>query len=171
MELWDVYDNDRIRTGKTMVRGDIPEGAFHLVIHVCIINSEGKMLIQQRQPFKDGWPGMWDLTAGGSAIAGESSRQAIERELFEEIGYSLDMSNRRPCLTVNFDKGFDDIYIVESDVDIDKLRLGYEEVKQVKWAAKEEVLSLLDEGQFVPFYKNLINLIFDMKGKLGALTL
>jgi isopentenyldiphosphate isomerase len=59
MELWDVYDINRNKANKTMVRGEPFEiGNYHLVIHVCIFNSDNKMLIQQRQPFKEGWPNM-----------------------------------------------------------------------------------------------------------------
>jgi isopentenyldiphosphate isomerase len=111
MELWDVYDKDRNRTNKTMIRGDsFEEGAYHLVIHVCLFNPLGEMLIQQRQETKEDWKNMWDVTVGGSAISGETSQQAAEREVKEEIGYPLDLQNRRPSLTVNFDHGFDDFY-------------------------------------------------------------
>ena len=81
-ELWDVYDKDRVKTGKLHKRGEtLPEGQYHLVVHVCIFNSKNQMLIQQRQPFKDNWNNMWDLTVGGSAIAGDTSSQAAEREI------------------------------------------------------------------------------------------
>ena len=50
MELWDVYDINRNKTGKTAVRGEgLPEGGFHLVVHVCILGSDGRMLIQKRR--------------------------------------------------------------------------------------------------------------------------
>lgn len=32
---------------------------------------------------------MWDLTVGGSAISGDTSQMAAEREVYEEIGYPL----------------------------------------------------------------------------------
>ena len=55
MELWDIYDKDRNKTGRTMKRGEpMKDGDYHLVVHICIFSSDGKMLIQQRQPFKDG---------------------------------------------------------------------------------------------------------------------
>ena len=64
MELWDVYDINRNKTGKTAVRGEgLPEGGYHLVVHVCIIGSDGRMLIQQRQPFKHGFSNLWDVSA------------------------------------------------------------------------------------------------------------
>lgn len=143
-------------------------GAYHMVVHVCVFDSQGKMLIQQRQPFKHGWPNMWDVTVGGSATAGESSQTAAERELFEEIGYRLDLSGARPHLTVNFDVGFDDYYLAEAEVEIDKLQLQYEEVRQVKWASKEEILAMIDSGEFIPYYKHLICLLFDMRKGYGS---
>ncbi len=90
MEYFTLYDQDRIPLGKQILRGEkIPEGEYHIAIHVCVFNSENKMLIQQRQPFKEGWSNMWDVSAGGSAIAGENSREAAQRELEEEIGLKI----------------------------------------------------------------------------------
>ena len=171
MELWDVYDVDRQLTGKTMVRGEtFEEGAYHLVVHVCVFNSEGKMLIQQRQPFKHGWSGMWDVTCGGSAIQGESSRDAAHRELLEEVGIDIDFSGSRPDMTTNFEHGFNDIYIVQKDVDISTLELQYEEVKAVKWASCEEIFSMIDDGTFIPRYKSFMHLLFDKrKGEKGCI--
>ena len=86
MELWDLYTENREKTEKTMVRGEkIPDGYFRMVVHVVIFNSDGEMLIQKRQPFKSGWSGMWDITVGGSAIAGDDSRSAARRETLEDL--------------------------------------------------------------------------------------
>ena len=169
MELWDIYDKERVNTGQTMVRGsDFAEGHYHLVVHVCIFNSKGEMLIQQRQPFKKGWSNMWDITVGGSAIAGDLSHTAAERELLEEIGYKIDLSDIRPHFSVNFEFGFDDYYLIEEDIDINKLILQYEEVQKVKWASKDEIIKMLEDGIFIPYYKNLIELFFEMRKKYSA---
>ncbi len=169
MELWDVYNADRTKSGKTMVRGaDFAENSYHLVVHACIFNSNNHMLIQKRQPFKAVWPGMWDITVGGSAVAGETSQSAIERELFEELGLKLDLQHVRPHLTVNFDAGFDDIYLLERDVDIGELKLQFEEVEQVKWASEDEIYRKLDAGEFIPYYKSLIKMFFDMRKHYGC---
>lgn len=168
MELWDVYDADRQKTGRTMVRGDkFKVGDFYLVVHVCIFNSKKQMLIQQRQPFKDGWSNMWDTTVGGSAVAGDSSKTAAEREVLEEIGYKICLDGIKPHITINFDDGFDDIYLVNDDVEISKLKLQYEEVQQVKWATKEEIQKMIKEGVFIPYYSAYIDLLFTMHGYGG----
>ena len=101
MELFDLYTAERKKTDRKMIRGEpTPEGLYRLVVHVCIFDAQGRMLIQQRQPFKRGWSNLWDITVGGSAIAGDSSRFAAERETREELGLSLDLSGVRPSLTI-----------------------------------------------------------------------
>lgn len=171
MELWDIYNIDRTKSNRTMVRGDEFESdSYHLAVHACIFNSNNEMLIQQRQPFKSGWSDMWDITVGGSAVSGETSQTAVERELFEEIGLKINFQNIRPNLTVNFDVGFDDIYLIEKEVDINGLKLQYEEVQRVKWASIDEIYQKIDEGIFIPYYKSLIKLFFDMRNKYGCIS-
>jgi isopentenyldiphosphate isomerase len=153
-----------------MRRGDhFEDGAYHLVVHICIFSPDGRMLIQQRQPFKDGWPDKWDITVGGSALAGENSREAARREVFEEIGYPLDLTDVLPAMSVNFPRGFDDTYLLCAQPDLASLRLQPEEVQAVKWAGLDEILSMIDDGSFIPYRKNLIRLFFEMKDSLGAI--
>jgi len=168
MEFWDIYNSDREKTGATMVRGDrIKPGDHHIMVHVCVFNNAGQMLIQLRHPDKEVWGDKWDISAGGSAVAGDTSSVAIHREMLEEIGIDYDFSNIRPHLTVNIHGAFDDIYIVDLDADISTLRLQPEEVKQVKWADRDEIFRMIDSGEFVPYRKSLISLIFDMRSGYG----
>ena len=169
MELWDLYDRDRTPTGEVHQRGKpIPSGRYHLVVHVVIFNSRSEMLIQQRQPFKEGWPNLWDVTVGGSAVAGDTSRTAAQREVMEEIGLAIDLTDELPKMTLPFDCGFDDIYTLTMDVDLSTLTLQESEVQAVKWATETEILALMDDGQFLPYHKSLIQLLFAMKDSRGA---
>jgi len=170
MELFDLYDKNRILLNRTLERGKpMPEGCFHIVVHACIFNSNGEMLIQQRQPFKTGWPGKWDLSCGGCAKTGEDSQAAMERELREELGLDVSLKGAMPVMTVNFREGFDDIYVLQKDIVIEDLNLQYEEVKAVRWAALEQVLSMIDGDEFIPYHKDLIRLLFYMRNHKGAL--
>ena len=170
MELMDVYDENRVKTECTFERGTkLAKGEYYAVVHVCIFNSEGKMLIQQRQSFKRGWPDKWDVTVGGCVSAGETSRQSAEREVLEELGYELKLEDSRPHLTVNFDDGFDDIYIVEREVDIKSLKLQYEEVQAVRWAGLDEIHELITTGRFIPLKSGLIDLLFAMRKQRGTM--
>ncbi len=135
MEQWDLYSKDRVRTGKKIFRGEkIPQGFFRIVVHVCIFNKEGKMLIQQRQVSKNSYPDKWDVSVGGCVVAGESSWQAAQREVIEELGISINLEDRRPHLSVTFENGFDDYYIIKQELDINSLQLQQEEVQKAVWA-------------------------------------
>ena len=169
MELWDLYTRDRIPTGETHERGKpLPADRYHMVVHVVIFNTRGEMLIQQRQPFKQGWPNLWDVTVGGSAIAGDNSRTAAERETLEEIGLAIDLSQELPKLTIPFDVGFDDIYTLIMDVDLAALTLQESEVQAVKWADEAEVLAMLADGRFIPYHRAFIELLFALRDSRGA---
>lgn len=170
MELWDVYDVNRAKTGATAVRGEgLPEGGYHIVVHICVFNDKGEMLIQQRQPFKKGFPDLWDVSAGGSALAGETSAQAAVRETREEIGLDIDLTGVRAKFSMSFDKGFDDWYVVTKNADVAALALQPEEVQAARWAGRGEILALIREGKFIPYYESFINMIFDTNGKYGAI--
>ena len=161
MELFDLYTADREKTGKTMVRGEpTPEGYYRLVVHICIFDGQGRMLIQQRQPFKHGWSNMWDISVGGSAVAGDDSRSAAERETREELGLEIDLKDERPTMTIYWEHGFDDYYVLTRNVDLDTLTLQPEEVQTVRWAEKEEILQMIDDRTFIPYEKSLIELLF-----------
>ena len=171
MEIWDIYDSNRVKTGRTHVRGEkLAEGDYHIVVFIAVFNSAGQMLIQQRQPFKEGWSGYWDITAGGSAISGDTSQQAAARELYEEVGIKADFSGVRPHFTVYAETCFCDFYLHRQDVDIDKLQLGYDEVAQVKWATKQEIFDMMAAGTFVPAQRGSIELCFGLIERRSTLT-
>lgn len=169
MERWDIYDMDRIKTGETMERGEaFAPGTYHLVVHVCVFNKKGELLIQQRQPFKKGFSNLWDITVGGSALAGESSQSAAERELMEELGIKADLQGVRPYFTMNFPQGFDEYYLIQQEINLEDLTLQYEEVQAARWASKEEIFQMVDSGEFVPYYKGILQLMFENRRRYGA---
>ena len=91
MELWDAYDRDFKKIqGVTLVRGEaIPEGFFHLVCEIIVRHIDGSYLIMQRDKRKH-LGGMWEATAGGSALQGEAPVTCAARELHEETGITSD---------------------------------------------------------------------------------
>ena len=133
MEIVDLYDENRLPLGRTAERrAPSGRGEYRTVVHVCLFNRRGQMLIQQRSREKAAWPEAWDVSAAGGVDAGETSRQAAEREVREELGLDLDLSGVRPSLTANFDGGFDDFYLAEREVDLGVLTLQREEVSAVR---------------------------------------
>lgn len=167
MEKWSLRDRNKIMTGESMNRGDkIPEGRYHLVVH-CALFCGDRMLIQKRQPFKEGWPGKWDITVGGSAVFGEDSATAIERELQEEVGIHHVFTGI-PNMTVSFGAGFDDIWIIKrDDIDITKLKLQESEVEKVQWATKDKILEMIRTEEFIPYTPTFIEMLYHLKDHTG----
>jgi isopentenyldiphosphate isomerase len=171
MELVDLYDEDRVPLGKTAERyGAKAPSELRLVVHVCVFDSQGRLLIQKRTDNKHIWPGLWDVSVGGGVDAGETSRQGAEREFREELGFPLDLTGVRPSVTVNFGGGFDDFFLVTQDLDLDVLTLQDEEVTAVRWVTEDELLTMVDDGSFIPYPKTFLRFLFDMRGQFGFPT-
>ncbi|MCI9348183.1 MAG: NUDIX domain-containing protein [Oscillibacter sp.] len=171
MELVDLYNEDRVPLGRTAERsGPKNPGELRLVVHVCVFDSQGRLLIQQRAKKKYVWPELWDVSIGGGVDAGETSRQGAEREFQEELGYRLDLTGVRPSVTVNFPEGFDDFYIVRRDLDLSCLTLQREEVAGVRWASLTEVLAMHASGAFIPYPESFLRFLFDMREQFGFST-
>lgn len=171
MELVDLYDENRVPLGRTAERyGEKGPGEYRTVVHVCVFSEDGRLLIQRRTASKHIWPGKWDVSVGGGVDAGETSRQGAEREFREELGYPLDLTGVRPSVTVNFDGGFDDFFIVRRDLDAGALRLQAEEVAEVRWVTLKEALALADNGDFIPYPRGFLRFLFEMRDTFGFPT-
>ncbi len=148
MELWDAYDKDfNIIEGMMLIRGqekDIPEGVYHLVCHILVRHADGTYLLMQRDPRKP-YPSMWEATAGGSALKGETDMEAVERELREETGIEADelyeigrtISDETHCVYVE--------YFCTTDCDKDSILLQEGETVAYKWADKDTILSMSED--------------------------
>lgn len=169
MEQWDIYDKYRQKTGFTHERGNpMKEGDYHLVVHVWIVNDKGEFLIQKRQSWKEGCPNMWDGSAAGSAVLGDSSKEAAIRETKEELGIDLDINKGEILFTIKFSRGFDDIWLVRQNVDLSELELQYEEVADAKWAGEEEIKAMVQKGEFIDFH--YLDNLFEMVNSNVRLT-
>ena len=170
MEILDVYDKYRNLTGKKVLKNQynqLDKGEYTLVTYVAIFNSENEMLIQKRQSNAERYPNLWDITSSGHVLSGEGSDEAIERKLFEELGHKHDFLADMAYFTVNNEKTFGDVYIINDDININNLRLNYEKVQNVTWASKNEILQLIEEGKFISYADAFIELLFFNKDKRG----
>ena len=161
MERWDIVNEFRESTGKIWIRGnEMMVGDFHQIVHVWIMNEKGQFLIQQRQPWKKGWPSMWDCAAAGAVLVGETSEIGAIRETKEELGIELQMEHAEQIFTVKFSRGFDDHWLVKQEIEADLLNLQYEEVADAKWASIDEIYGLVKSGDFIPYH--LLEVLFEI---------
>ncbi len=60
--------------------------ALHPVVHLHVMDQEGRLYLQKRSMKKDIAPGLWDTSVGGHVDYGESLLDAVKREAREELG-------------------------------------------------------------------------------------
>ena len=143
MELWDAYDkNLTLIKGVTLTRGEkIDDGVFHLVCDIIVRHTDGDYLIMQRDARKH-YGGMWEATAGGSALAGESPLQCAARELYEETGIRSDALTEvgrdidAECHSVYVE------YLCVTDCDKDSIILQEGETSDFRWIDKSTLLHM-----------------------------
>ena len=148
MELWDVYDEQRRLLGKTHVRGvPMASGEYHLVVFVWVFDGRGRVLMTRRSPEKRSYPNKWEHT-GGAALAGESSLQAIQRELFEETGIRAETAEFHLVETYcrRGDNDICDIYFLVKDVPLEALTMQPGETCEAKWVNRQELEEMISEG-------------------------
>ena len=68
MELWDIYDENKQLTGRTMKRNDwhMKPGEFHLTVLGVIARPDGTFLITKRVMTKAWAPGWWEVSGGNA---------------------------------------------------------------------------------------------------------
>lgn len=64
--------------------------ALHPVVHLHVVDSQGRLYLQKRSMRKDIAPGLWDTSVGGHVSYGEDLHSAVQREASEEVGLTFD---------------------------------------------------------------------------------
>ncbi len=156
MELWDVYDINRKKTGKIIDRHSnerLNEGEYHLAAEAIIV-SKNKILISQRANFKNNYPLLWECT-GGSVKSGENSIDGILRELNEELGLQFNKEDAILYKAIRDDKSkvFKDIWLFNKNVDINNIVFRDHEVIDAKWATIDDLEEMKEKNMLTPKFK------------------
>ena len=151
-ELWDIYDENRKKTGKVAERGvtNLEFGKeYHIVVQGIILNSKNEILISQRAPHKN--LGLqWECN-GGSILAGETSLDGIIRELKEELGIEF---SKREAMFLKEIRGrrfpnFKDLWLFRKDIDIKDVKFNDGEAIAAKWVSIDKFIEMYNNGEIV----------------------
>ncbi|MFH0789256.1 MAG: NUDIX domain-containing protein [Pseudomonadota bacterium] len=89
--LDEVDENNRVIGTKS--RPEIHEKALrHRSVHIFIFNTRGELYLQKRSLHKDQYPDHWDSSAAGHTDPGETPLEAAQRELMEELGLEVKLT-------------------------------------------------------------------------------
>ena len=146
MEFNDVYDKNRNLTGRLHRRGTKWRfGEFGLVVCVWVYDGKGNLLLTRRAPGKS-FAGTWE-NSGGAVKAGENSRSAIARELFEETGIQA-APDEFEFLGSDRDRHTHyDFYCLKRETLLEEIVLLPGETDDVQWASMERVRQMVKSGE------------------------
>lgn len=151
MELWDAYDRKEQKLGFDLIRGEkIPDGAYHIVCEVLVRHIDGDYLLMRRDTKKPNYPGLFEASAGGSALKGEDALQCVERELWEETGISGCVFTPIDVIISDTAHSIYHVYYCETDCDKGSIRLQEAETIDYKWVEKDILQSMIEDGKVVP---------------------
>lgn len=154
-ELWDLTD----RSGAPLHRHHrrelpVPAGAYHVVASVCVVRGDGRVLMTRRAKTKD-WPLAEELPAG-SALAGETSVQAAQRELVEETGVRVAADDLEFVGRLIEQSALFDLYVARVVGD-PALRLDPLEVCDSEWVSTEELFRRAARGDMAGPWRDRID--------------
>ncbi|MCM1179856.1 MAG: NUDIX domain-containing protein [Clostridium sp.] len=158
MELWDIYDKHKQRTGRTMKRNDwcLKDDEYHLTVLGIVARPDKRFLITRRVMTKAWAPGWWEVS-GGAAMAGEDSFDAVKREVLEETG--LDVAGFEGGYLFSYrrenpgegDNYFVDVYRFVGDFAESDLRLQEAETDGYMLATLDEIKMFAEQGIFLHY--------------------
>lgn len=153
LELNDVYDKDRNRTGKLHRRDSKwRAGEYGLGVCVWVYDGRGHLLLTRRAPQKS-FAGTWE-NSGGAVRAGESSIQAIVRELFEETGIRAREEEFEFLDTTRASHFFYDHYCLKADVPLEEIVLQPGETDAAQWVTFEQVHRMIERKEICSIIAN-----------------
>lgn len=153
MEVLDLYDKNFNKLNKTIIRrvDEIPEDTYIMLSYALIKNNDKYLLEQSNK--KDDYK---YTLPGGHLQTGDNALEGLKRELEEELG----ITNYNPKLLETFIYPYKNyifnIYLIEDNIDLTKIKMQEEEVIGVNFYSKEEILSLINEDKIPKGYKYII---------------
>ena len=153
MEWNDIYDEHRNLTGRLHQRGTPWQpGEYGAVVCVWVYDGRGQLLLTRRAKGKS-FAGTWE-NSGGAVQAGETSRQAIARELFEETGIRAE-EEEFELLDTDQDRNiFYDHYCLKRQISLKEIVLAEGETDSVMWASFGKVRWMIRTGKICKIIGN-----------------
>ena len=142
MELLDVLDDNGLKTGITKDKDEIYKtGEWFRSVHIWIVNDNNELLLQKRSPYKTTFPNLWAVSVSGHVMAGETSIQAVIREVKEELDIDINSNQCKYLFTIRrqnifnncINRVYDDVYIVKLNIDVVNANIQRTELNEIKY--------------------------------------
>lgn len=153
-EVLDLYDDNFNKLDKTIIRrvDEIPYGTNIMQSYILIKNNDKYLLEQstERNNFR------WSVP-GGHVLTTETPETALERELKEELNIDNISYKKIDIVKFPYNKFIFNVFYSEDNIDLNELKFQEEEVIQINWFTKEEILNLIEEEKIARGYAFILN--------------
>lgn len=159
-DIFDVVDEDNnvVSTAPRSVVHSL--GLRHRAVHVVIYSQSEKgrkILLQKRSASKDLYPNLYTTSCSGHVDSGESYEVAVVREMKEETGLVVNISELTPlditpaCKETGYE--FTKVYEFYCDEDTEFV-YSKDEVEAFEWIMEDEFFKLIDSNSelFTPSF-------------------
>ncbi len=125
---------------------------LHPVVHLHLIDREGRIYLQKRSMTKDLLPGYWDTAVGGHVSYGELAVEALYREASEELG--LTAFNPVELGTNIWETERDREFVfVYASVGHPDLHPDNDEVTEGRWWTQQELTGAIGQNLMTPNFE------------------
>ena len=156
MEYLDLYNENKERIGKRILRGtEIPERFYIMIVVIFIENSKGEFLFQYTSKEKGN---IW-ATTGGHVKSGDDAVSTAIIEVKEELGIDIDKNKLKRIYSGMKNSRIFEVFYIKQDIEISKMILQKEEVERVEWLSKDKLRELVKQDNV---RKSNIELLIDL---------
>jgi len=144
MELVDLYDINFNKVNKTIRRrvDEIPEGCY-VMMSYALIKNNNKYLLEQATSRSNNTLAI----PGGHLLSGEDGLTGLKRELKEELNLDNLSIKYIDTIIYPYKSYIFNIYLIEDEIDINKIEYDTNEVVNINWYTKEEIYNYIKEGK------------------------
>lgn len=156
-EIFPIVDTDGNVTGKA-TRQECHSGSMllHPVVHMHIVDHEGRIFLQKRSMMKDIQPGRWDTAVGGHVDYNESILDALKREVREELG--IEAQNFFHLVTYDFtsdrERELVNAYCMVVEPSKFAPHVNREEITEARFWSLDEIEAARGKGILTPNFES-----------------
>jgi len=154
MEMFQLVDATGLPLGsaeRSVCHGN--PALIHAVVHLHVLDRDGRLCLQRRSLSKDTNPGLWDTSVGGHVAAGEPVANALLREAREELG--IDAPDARPLFAYLYRSEHESEYAHCFALEHDgPLAIDPGEIAEIRFFPFAEIEAMRGTGSLTPMFEH-----------------
>ncbi len=151
-EYFDVINENNEIIGKATRKECHDNNLLHRGVAIFVFNQKGELLLQKRSQLKDLYKGWWTSSASGHLDLGEDYQEAAKRELKEELGVELTLSELPCIIEVRQEKDSENgkLFVAKSN---GPFSFSKEEIDSIHFFSIKEIQKMIQQKEkFTPFF-------------------